>query len=70
MNIKDILRRKENLNAALHVALSKMELTDEVRFLREEIKKNQAICPHMSAEYNLPMNDGVCPYCGKKMEDK
>ena len=68
MNIEEIMRTKEILDAQLRVALSTMERKDIIKELKKEIDANQMACPHFSDKYNFTMIDGKCPYCGKNLE--
>ena len=67
-NINHIKNKYNELSEELKEALSKMELTDKVIFIRQEILKLQSICPHDNGTYSFT-NDEQCPYCGKKFKE-
>lgn len=64
MNIDEIIKNHEYLNAQLKIALSTMERKDDVQKIRVAIKENQKNCPHISNKYDWAVIDGRCPYCG------
>ena len=65
MDINDIKIRYTNLHHELRQALSKMEKTDAVKIIRDQIKELQRSCPHNDGEFNFS-DTKECPYCGKK----
>ena len=65
MNINEIIKNRQRLEAELKLALSTMEKSDKIQKIRREIKENQQNCPHFSQEFNWTSPDGKCPYCGK-----
>lgn len=65
MDIDEIKTSYEDLSEKLKDALSKMELTDKVITIRNEIKDLQKLCPHNNGKYDFAEAD-ECPYCGKK----
>ena len=67
MNIDEIIRNKERLDAELLSALSTMEKKDAIFKIREQIEENQNACPHYSEKYNFERVNNICPYCGRKM---
>ena len=67
MDIKDIIDRKNELDRKLQFALSTMEKKDTIKQIYEQIKDNQANCPH-DIHFSLS-EEKVCPYCGKHRED-
>lgn len=66
MNQSEIKTRYEQLSNDLRDALSRMELTDKVYTIRDEIKQLQALCPHGTESYDFSDQER-CPYCGKKL---
>jgi len=69
MNIDEIIKRHETLDKELRMALSIMERSDKVKELRQEILKNQMVCPHFSNKYNWTIAYNKCPYCGFVFQD-
>lgn len=67
MEATDIKSKYDNLSAALKHELSKMERSDRVFKIRDEIKALQNICPHNMGSYDFS-NIEECPYCGKKFK--
>ena len=67
MNIDEIIRNKERLDAELLSALSTMEKKDAIFKIREQIEENQNACPHYSEKYNFVQVNDICPYCGRKI---
>lgn len=70
MNIEEIMKTKEYLDASLRQALSSMDKKDSIPKIRELMKINQARCPHYSQNFQLTWVDNHCPYCGKQMEEQ
>lgn len=70
MNMNEIIQKREELDNQLNIALSTMEKKDTIQKIRLEILKNQRQCPHYSTEYNWVVVDGVCPYCGFKLQNE
>ena len=68
MNVDDIIHDKEVLEEVLKNALSTMDRKDTIKETRIKLMQLQNECPHYSTKYNWTMANGVCPYCGKKME--
>ena len=66
MTIDEISLRMSELNAQLRQAISTMERSDKVIYIRNLIKEIQSECPHASDEFQLDKQHKVCPYCGKK----
>ena len=50
-------------------ALSTMEKKETIFEIKQDIAKNQALCPHFSYEYDWKPINGECPFCGKKMPE-
>lgn len=65
MDINSIKKEYDILNRELKSALSRMELTDQIFTIREQIHDLQKLCPHDNGNYNFS-HDAECPYCGKK----
>lgn len=63
MTQEEIKEQYQNLSSALKDALSRMELTDRIFTIKQEINSLQQLCPH-SNEFS---QQGKCPYCGKRM---
>ena len=68
MEIKDIKTRYSELSTELKKELSKMERSDRVFVIRDEIKALQKMCPHNMGHYDFSQAD-ECPYCGKKFKE-
>lgn len=68
MDIDNIKTKYENLSFELKQALARMELTDKVITIREEIRDLQRLCPHNNGNYDFS-NTNECPYCGKKFKE-
>lgn len=68
MDIDNIRVKYENLSFELKQALARMELTDKVITIREEIRDLQRLCPHNNGNYDFS-NTNECPYCGKKFKE-
>ena len=64
MDIDNIKVKYENLSYELKQALSKMELTDRVVTIRDEIKDLQRVCPHNNGSFDFSQTE-ECPYCGR-----
>lgn len=67
MNIENIILRRKELDKQLYIALATMEKKDTIKQIRFEILENQANCPHFDSNYNWTIEEGYCPYCGKKI---
>ena len=65
MDVIDIKKRYNELSVELKKALTKMERSDRVLNIRDEIKALQALCPHNMGNYDFSQSE-ECPYCGKK----
>lgn len=65
MEATDIKKRYDELSTELRIALGKMEKSDRVLTIRDEIKSLQALCSHNVGNYDFSQSD-ECPYCGKK----
>ena len=65
MEVIDIKKRYNELSVELKKALTKMERSDRVLNIRDEIKALQALCPHNMGNYDFSQSE-ECPYCGKK----
>ena len=68
MDIDTVIHDREVLNEVLRNALSTMEKKDTIKKTRLQLLELQNNCPHFSTKYNWVAADGICPYCGKKME--
>ena len=68
MDIDNIKTKYENLSFELKQALARMELTDKVITIREEIRDLQRLCPHNNGNYDFS-NTNECPYCGRKFKE-
>ncbi len=68
MDIDNIKIKYENLSFELKQALARMELTDKVITIREEIRDLQRLCPHNNGNYDFS-NTNECPYCGRKFKE-
>ena len=65
MEVIDVKTKYNELSAELKKALSRMERSDRVFTIRDEIKALQKLCPHNNGNYDFSTSD-ECPYCGKK----
>ena len=65
MEVIDIKTRYNELSAELKKELSKMERTDRIFTIRDEIKDLQNLCPHNMGTYDFSKSE-ECPYCGKR----
>lgn len=65
MTNNEVKSRYQELSLELKDALSRMEYSDRVFLIRDEIKKLQNICPHNNGSYDFSEQEN-CPYCGKK----
>lgn len=70
MNIEEVIQTKERIQRELNIALASMEKKDTIKQLRNEMKQNQARCPHYSPIFQWTWANNVCPYCGKKVEEQ
>lgn len=68
MDIENIQQSYWVLSKELKVALSRMELTDKVMAIRDEIKELQSACPHNNGTFDFSTT-AECPYCGKKFKE-
>ena len=68
MEITDIKTKYNALSIELKKALAKMERSDRVFTIRDEIKALQALCPHSNENYDFSKSD-ECPYCGKHFKE-
>ena len=64
MDIDNIKVKYDNLSYELKQALARMELTDRVITIRDEIKDLQRVCPHNNGSFDFSQTD-ECPYCGR-----
>lgn len=67
MEVNDIKLKYNELSMALKKELSKMERSDRIFTIRNEIKELQNLCPHNIGAYDFSNGD-ECPYCGKKFK--
>lgn len=67
MDINSIKNRYEELSTELRQVLAKMERSDKVFIIRDQIKDLQQLCPHGNGMYDFSDQD-ECPYCGKKFK--
>ena len=67
MEATEIKKRYSELSAELKKELSRMQRTDRVFTIRDEIKALQALCTHNIGNYDFS-NADECPYCGKKFK--
>ena len=67
MGIENIKDRYSELSTALKHELARMERTDRVFAIRDEIKELQGMCPHNNGSYDFSDTE-CCPYCGKKFK--
>ena len=65
MTNNEIAEKYHDLSLALKDALSRMERSDRVLIIRDEIKELQNMCPHNNGSYDFSEQEN-CPYCGKK----
>lgn len=65
MDINSIGAKYKELSAELKKTVAKMERTDRVFIIRDEIKDLQQLCPHNNGSFDFSDAD-ECPYCGKK----
>lgn len=70
IDIDIIMAHRADLDAQLKTALSTMDLKTNIFEIREAIKENQKNCPHFSDKYNFTVVDGICPYCGAKINNE
>lgn len=68
MDTIEIKNRYKELSAELKIALGKMERSDRVFTIRDEIKDLQQLCPHNMGSYDFSQSD-ECPYCGKRFKE-
>ena len=69
MDINNIKDRYNTLRTELKQVVAKMERSDRVFAIRDEIKELQNMCPHNMGSYDFSTTD-ECPYCGRKFEHK
>ena len=67
MEVTDIKERYIELSAELKKELAKMERSDRVFTIRDEIKDLQSLCSHNIGNYDFSQSE-ECPYCGKKFK--
>jgi len=67
MDINNIKQEYQNLSQELKSALSRMERSDRVFIIRDQMKELQNLCPHSNGSYDFS-NVDECPYCGKKFK--
>ena len=67
METTEVKKKYTELSAELKKELSKMQRTDRVFAIRDEIKALQNICPHNNGNYDFSDTD-ECPYCGKRFK--
>ena len=67
MDINNIKQEYQNLSQELKNALSRMERSDRVFIIRDQMKELQNLCPHSNGSYDFS-NVDECPYCGKKFK--
>ena len=67
MEATEVKRKYTELSAELKKELSKMQRSDRVITIRDEIKDLQKLCPHNMGNYDFSGSD-ECPYCGKKFK--
>ena len=67
MEINDIRETYLKLSTQLKLAVSKMELSDKIFTIRNEINDLQKLCPHNSGTYDFS-TASECPYCGKRFK--
>lgn len=67
MEATDIKKRYTELSTELRKELSRMQRSDRVFTIRNEIKALQALCPHDTGNYDFSQAD-ECPYCGKRFK--
>lgn len=68
MDINNIKATYDKLNVDLKQALSRMERTDRVFAIRDQIRDLQQLCPHSSGNFDFSDTDR-CPYCGKRFKE-
>lgn len=67
MEATEVKRKYNELSAELKKELSKMQRSDRVFTIRDEIKALQGLCPHNMGSYDFSQSE-ECPYCGKKFK--
>ena len=67
MEIIEVKQKYNELSAELKKELSKMQRSDKVFTIRDEIKALQGLCPHNMGNYDFSQSN-ECPYCGKKFK--
>ena len=67
MEATEVKKRYNELSAELKKALGKMERSDKIITIRDEIKNLQQLCPHNMGNYDFSQSE-ECPYCGKKFK--
>lgn len=67
MEAIEVKKRYAELSAELKKELSKMQRSDRVFTIRDEIKALQALCTHNIGSYDFSQSN-ECPYCGKKFK--
>ena len=67
MEATDIKRKYAELSEELKKEVSKMQRSDRVFTIRDEIRALQALCPHNAGNYDFSQAN-ECPYCGKRFK--
>ena len=65
MDIENIKEKYDALNKELKHVLARMERTDRVFAIKEEIKDLRQLCPHNNGSFDFT-DTAECPYCGTK----
>ncbi len=67
MDINNVKATYEQLKSDLKHALSRMERSDRVFAIRDQMLDLQKMCPHNNGNYDFSNTD-ECPYCGKRFK--
>ena len=67
MDTYEIKRKYDELSSELKQVVSRMERSDRVFAIRDQIKDLQHLCPHTNGGYDFSDAE-FCPYCGKRMK--
>jgi Zn finger protein HypA/HybF involved in hydrogenase expression len=68
MNMDEIIRKHADVERRLIFALSTMEKKTTINEIHRELLELQNKCPHFDLDYNWPVVEGKCPYCGRNLE--
>ena len=66
MTVEEIITKREELDTQLKMALSSMALSNDVKYVRAQIKELQSQCSHLTSDYS---KNKKCPFCGKILNE-